>query len=337
MSTDAKIAFLRPGQLVSLSVRITGGVHYARRDLPTEAPTVAPVPVPPAPPAWEQCFMGYGGTQYEQMVAGEPIIGGWCALHKKDGTHATFACNGMSLAEWQAQRDAHIAAWSANEASAATVKKWETVKTTEDAAEVERATVARAKCRSLIGSVCAHTDVGLLCPADKADALTALIAEARAVADAHNATAKCTRIAVFVLRAQVSETDSEATRAIAAELLAALAGIKSSILALDVKGIRAAAAQAKNVEVMLDQRSAIAPVVSSAIASARATAKEIVKAIKEGATRTEGAVTELAAIEAAEMKLLEVDGAAGESTVSPATLPGWSRTVAPLSNPLDIN
>jgi len=68
----------------------------------------------------------------------------------------------------------------------AVVSKWETERTVTNAEEADAASKARGKCRTLISSVCAQSEFGLLCPEDDADKLDRAIAEAREVAAVEN-------------------------------------------------------------------------------------------------------------------------------------------------------
>jgi len=56
-------------------------------------------------------------------------------------------------------------------ANGAVVSKWETERTVTNAEEADAASKARGKCRTLISSVCAQSEFGLLCPEDDAGKL----------------------------------------------------------------------------------------------------------------------------------------------------------------------
>jgi len=68
----------------------------------------------------------------------------------------------------------------------ALISKWETERTVTNPEEADAASKARGKCRTLISSVCAQSEFGLLCPEDDAGKLDRAIAEAREVAAVEN-------------------------------------------------------------------------------------------------------------------------------------------------------
>lgn len=156
----------------------------------------------------------------------------------------------------------------------ATVAKWETERIVNDAAEHDAATLLRSKVWRMIGGVCTKSAFGLLCPTDKAEALDEAIKEARQMAEAFNATAKLTRVAVYVIAGRVSADDVEALKAINSEVRDLMDAMQKGLKDLDVKAIREAATKAKEVGGMLaDEYQAK---VQIAVEQARAAAKRIV-------------------------------------------------------------
>lgn len=131
------------------------------------------------------------------------------------------------------------------------IRRWETIKTVSDPAEHEAATKARNKALSLVRAVCAETVFGLLCPKDKEADLEAALAEARAVAQVHNQSAKYTTIGLYVLRAQIVDSDAEAAKAIAAEVSDALSKLTQAVQACDVKQARMVRDSLSEVSAML--------------------------------------------------------------------------------------
>lgn len=195
--------------------------------------------------------------------------------------------------------------------------KWETERLIADVDEHEAALTARSKARSLIGSVCAKSAFGLLCPEARAEDLDKMIAEARIVAEAFNASAKLTRVSVYVITGRIAPDDVEAVKAIKSEVRELLDDMKEGVENLDVKRIRDAADRARSVGTMLAPE--VQARVSLAIDAARAAAKKIVKAGEQAAaevdlyavrTITESRTAFLDMDEAAEVKAPAAEGRA---------------------------
>jgi hypothetical protein len=159
--------------------------------------------------------------------------------------------------------------------------KWETEREISDAAEHELSEKVRAKASSLIRACCAKSAFGLLCPESSAVDLEMATAQARKLADEFNATARFSRISINVLTGRINPNDVEAVKAIGSELQTLLASMESGLKNLDVKVVRDAAVRAKDVGRMLSP--AMQEKVKTAIDTARATARAIVKAGEEGA------------------------------------------------------
>lgn len=189
----------------------------------------------------------------------------------------------------------------------AKVEEWKTTKTVDDPDEYDRAIKARSKCGSLVRSVCSQSSFGLLCPADKEDALTAAIQEARELADRFNAGAQLVCVGVYVLKGRIAESDSEAARAISEDMRGLLADMRDGIDQADAAKIRDACNRAKKIGSMLDE--SVAKKVSAAIAEARDVAKQIVKklAAKESVVEVVQQA-QLQALEDARSAFLEFDG-----------------------------
>lgn len=192
--------------------------------------------------------------------------------------------------------------------------KWETVRTITDPAEHEKAETARAKAGSLIRSVCAHSAFGLLCPEGKADELEQATKEARAVADAFNATASLSRISVYIITGRIAPDDVEAVRAINSEIADLMQRMTTGIEQLDVKAIREAARKAKSVGAMLPRETAER--VQNAIAIARSVARKLTKAGEQAAQEIDAAA--IKAIANARTAFLDLDDS-GQEIATPAT------------------
>jgi ElaB/YqjD/DUF883 family membrane-anchored ribosome-binding protein len=154
--------------------------------------------------------------------------------------------------------------------------KWETERVVTDQAEHDAAFIARSTARSTIARICANSAFGLLCPESDADALETAIADARKIADEFNATAKLSRVSLYVITGRIAPDDVEAVRAINSEIRDLLADMETGLKNLDVKAVREAASKAKNIGAMLtpDAQSRI----QLAIDAARGAARQMVKA-----------------------------------------------------------
>ena len=156
------------------------------------------------------------------------------------------------------------------------VTAWETTRIIADRNEYERAKKARSKATSIIRSVCSWTAFGLLCPEADADKLEAAIADARYVVDQFNATARVSRLHVYVIAGKIAADDVEAVRAINSEVRELLDTMSDGVAKLDVKAIRDAASKAKQLGELLSPDAEAR--VRIAIDTAREAAKSIVKA-----------------------------------------------------------
>lgn len=188
------------------------------------------------------------------------------------------------------------------------VERWETTKVVEDPAEHETATKVRGKCGSIIRSVCTHSAFGLLCAADKENALDEAIREARERADLFNASAKTVHISVYVLKGRIAESDQEAARAISSELQELMTELKLGVDSANVERIREAASKAKKIGAMLDADAGRK--VSEAVEEARAVAREMVKKLVAGEEVADYLKTvKLTAIDEARGAFLDLDEA----------------------------
>lgn len=161
------------------------------------------------------------------------------------------------------------------------VARWETERTITDPVEHEAAKKARSKARSLINGICAHSAFGLLCPEQDAEMLEKAVLDARAVADEFNATAKLSRVGIYVLTGRIAPDDVEAVKAINSEVRELLGEMAEGIKNLDVKAVRDAADRAKSLGMMLNAESADR--VQVAVETARKAARKIVAAGEQAA------------------------------------------------------
>lgn len=159
--------------------------------------------------------------------------------------------------------------------------KWETTRIIQDREEHDAGRKAQMDARVAIVRVCTNTAFGLLCPEANAKELDNAIAEARRIAEAYNAQAKISRLAVYVIAGRVAADDVEAVKAINNEVRSLLEDMKAGIKNVNAKAIRQAADEAKRLGEMLTPDAAGR--VTVAIETARAAARKIVKAGEQAA------------------------------------------------------
>jgi hypothetical protein len=164
----------------------------------------------------------------------------------------------------------------------AEVSRWETTKIVDDVEEFDRASKVAGKCGSLIRAICAYSEFGYLCRADREAELDEAIADARRRAEDFNASAKTTRVSVFALKGRIAESDAEAAKAVGADLLALIEGMQTGVQTMNVKDIRDAANKARKLVTMVDE--ATAKRVKDAVDQARDIATELRKKLDNGAS-----------------------------------------------------
>jgi hypothetical protein len=157
----------------------------------------------------------------------------------------------------------------------------ETTRVIADPAEYKKAGEVRSKAGAIIRSVCVGSNFGLLCPEKAKEELDAAIKEAHAYVDNFNRSASLTRVSVYAIVGYVASDDVEAVKAINSEVSDLLAQMEQGLKNLDVKAIRKAANDAKEVGQMLAPDAAVR--VEMAIKAARTSARKIVKAGEQAA------------------------------------------------------
>lgn len=165
-------------------------------------------------------------------------------------------------------------------ASAATVEKWETTKTVFDKEEHEKASKLASKLGNRIRSVCAFSEFGYLCRADREKELDEAIVSAREEASTFNETSKTCRVSVFALKGRIAESDAEAARAVGTDLLDLIREMEKGVEGMSVKDIRDAASKAKKLITMVDDTTA--KMVEAAVEQAREIATELRKNLDKG-------------------------------------------------------
>lgn len=185
---------------------------------------------------------------------------------------------------------------------------WQTTRTTSDAQEFERARKARSAAVYEVAKVCAATAFGMLCPEAKRAELDAGIARGRAIVDEFNASARITRISLYVITGRVAQDDAEAIRSIRAEVGSLLSDMKEGIDGLSAEKVRDAAKRAKEIAEMLSDESRAS--VQEAIEAARAAARAITKAAKAGeVAAAEIDASAIATLNSARLAFLDVSDA----------------------------
>lgn len=181
---------------------------------------------------------------------------------------------------------------------------WETVRTIDDPKEHEAAGKARSKAASLVRAVCARSAFGLLCPEARSEALANAMEEARKVANAFNATAKLSRVSVYIITGRIAPDDVEAVKAINSEIAELLARMAEGVKTLDTEAIRDAASRAREMGTMLPPETASR--VQAAVDAARIAARKIVKAGTAAAQEIDAAT--IRQITEARTAFLDLDG-----------------------------
>lgn len=204
------------------------------------------------------------------------------------------------------------------DAAGAKVATWQTTREIPDPAEFERAIKARSAARSVITATCCASSFGLLCPTTREADLDNAIAEARKIADAHNAGAALSQVQVYVLVGRVASDDAEAARAIGAEVRELLDMMRAGIAAANPEAIREAASKARAIGAMLDE--SVAGKVGEAIAEARKAAREIVARVSKAGETAAQVVAECSVqrIDAARFAFLDLDDGAEVTHEAPA-------------------
>jgi hypothetical protein len=188
------------------------------------------------------------------------------------------------------------------------VQQWDTLKTVADAAEHELAKKVRSKARSSVAGVCVASAFGLLCPESKKRELDDAIRDAQRLATEFNASAKLTRVGVFVITGKVASDDEQAIRAINSEMAELIEGMQKGVANLDPAAIREAANKARDIALMLSP--ATQERVGAAIELARKEARRLVKAGEVAGVAVDQSV--VAALAHSRTAFLEIDTVQGD-------------------------
>lgn len=194
--------------------------------------------------------------------------------------------------------------------------EWNTKKIIQDKARFEQATKARNDINTAIRSVCARTGFGLLCPIAREEELMTSIALAREIRDAANGEVSPDyEVGFNVIIGRIAETDENAAKAIAAEVRGLIETMESSIKKMDVKAIRDAANEAKQIGMMLAPDAA--EKVSKAIEQARKAAREIVKRVEKNSEDAAAVLNEIRVDSLAAARFAFIDTEIGAVDVAP--------------------
>jgi len=181
--------------------------------------------------------------------------------------------------------------------------EWKTHKRVDDVEEADRATKARSKARSIIGSVCASSAHVMLCLEAREPELRTAIKEAQAVVAEFNRDAALSQIVLSVWVGKVSPDDALAIRMINQEMRNLMEAMQNGMRNLDVKAIREAADTARSIGQALTPE--MQERVADAIELARKTAREIKKAGEAGAIEVDRLA--IAKIESARTAFLDIE------------------------------
>lgn len=240
-----RATMIRPGLMVSLKSTVRGGVSYQRVDLDAADAGIV------------ECASQEPGQDVD--------VRGGLLCTVCGGTWAKGAAEVHDSECRVAGRE---------------VRRWETTKIVDDPTEMLSATKARSKALAAIRALCSRTSFGLLCPSSFEATLDKAIGEARAIVAAHNATAKTTHAAIFVLKGRVASDDVEATKAIAQEVRELVNDMATGIQKLDAKAVREAADAAKQMIDLLEEEQA--GKLADAVTQARKAARQIVARVEKG-------------------------------------------------------
>jgi hypothetical protein len=210
----------------------------------------------------------------------------------------------------------------------ARICEWKTRREISDAAEYDKAVIARSAARNAIVRVCRLSSFGLLCPVDDEQKLADAVMEARQIANIHNNDANVTKVEVFVLTGRIAQTDEEAARAIGNEVKELIARMERGVATADPEAIRAAATEAKQLASMLSDEAQTK--VSEAIAQVRKAASELVKRVEKAGEKAADVVKEiqLDKLHAARFAVLDLmgEGEEAEGVKVPVAAPGIDLT-----------
>jgi len=173
------------------------------------------------------------------------------------------------------------------------VAKWETERVIQDPAEYEDGIKARADARNAITRVCSNSAFGLLCPNANRDALDEAVSKAQQIVNGFNSRAARTTVKLYVIIGRIADDDVEAVRAINSEISDLIQTMERGVRNCEPKTIRDAANKARQLGQMLTPEATAR--VESALVTARAVARNIVKAGEAAALKIDqGALATLA-------------------------------------------
>lgn len=190
---------------------------------------------------------------------------------------------------------------------------WTTQRTILDPEEHKRAQQVRMRVWQIIGSVCARSKFGMLCPKNKLDQLRLATAEANRIVSHFNRTAEHSFVEFNIFRGEIARNDVEAARAIRAEVRGLITEMHNGIRTGKVEDIRKAATKSRQIEPMLEALGA--ETLKSAVTAGRKAARAIAKAADGAAVEVDRAI--LRELQAARTAFLDVD----EETPETAPIP----------------
>lgn len=158
---------------------------------------------------------------------------------------------------------------------------WQTERKIIDPKEQKGALNVRAKAWAKLRKVCSRSNFGLMCLEGQQGELERAVAESRAIADEFNATAKHSKVGIYIMIGQVASSDKEAILSMKNEVRDLMSKMQNGISKQDIKMIRDAAAAARQIKSMLTPEASEA--VQKAVEVARKAASKIAKAGEEAA------------------------------------------------------
>jgi HPt (histidine-containing phosphotransfer) domain-containing protein len=197
------------------------------------------------------------------------------------------------------------------------VTRWETTKVVPDPTEKKRADDARTKACAELYRLCVKSRYAYVCPVECEAELDEADKRARAIVDAHNATAVTTRIDFYTLKGLMADKSEETIAKISQEMVDLISDMSRGIDRADVKAIREAATRADEMAGMLGAEQVKA--VADAVEQARKAARDITARIGKKGEDVAAVIASVqrGAIERARFAFIDTDEApalaAGES------------------------
>lgn len=219
------------------------------------------------------------------------------------------------------RRDVATDAPTATLDGTAVVTTWTTTKVVPDPEEKKRADDARLKACKEIYDLCAKSRYAYICPVERESELNAAEQRARQIVDAHNATARTTRIDFYTIAGLMADKSEDTIRKISQEMTDLLGDMSRGIDRADPDLIRESVKRAKEMGSMLgdEQIKAVSEAVEQARKAANTIAARVTRKGEEIATVL--ADVQRGAIERARFAFLDMDAPAENAPEAPVSDP----------------